>query len=181
MAQKPSVYEKKWAFLHPIAAIKVKLITKKCYRIYDSVLATRQLDTYSNGGKSDAFRHVFFMAAFSQKIKIKKLRKLGLAHEKSNYKQFINGSLEFGELPDSMATVMDLYNNELGFEMGSNLKNTDLITLSKLVINSLNDGLAVIAKRNKLGKYVDCNGNELEMPKQKKWNIGKCLVKSNEN
>ncbi|MGZ4100232.1 MAG: DUF6973 domain-containing protein, partial [Bacteroidia bacterium] len=113
-AQKRSKYEWCWAFSHPIAAIKVKHISKTCYAVYKHDLTIReQLDTFSNGGKLDAFRHVFFMAAFAQKVKTKKLRKLGIAHEKGNYQAFLHSKKEEGEIADSISTVMDLQNNEV--------------------------------------------------------------------
>lgn len=179
--QKLSNYEKRWAFYHPIAALKVKHISKKCFKLYNQVIETKKLDVFNNGGKRDAFRHCFFMAAFAQKIKVKKIKKLGIAHEKYNYTQFLKNEDENGELPDSLSSVMDLKNNDLGFEIGIKHKNEDLVKLSEIVIEAINNGQAVIIKRNKLGDYVDCNGKELSLPIPKKWDNNKCLVKSNEN
>src|SRR4051812_7654223 len=75
-----SVYETRWAILHPFAALKVHKINRQALVIYNQPFLKTELDHFSNGGKLDAFRHVFFMACFAQKIKIKKLRKLGQAH-----------------------------------------------------------------------------------------------------
>ncbi len=180
-SQKPSKHERIWAFKHPIAAIKAKHISKKCFIIYEQIKNNKRLDTNSNGGKLDAFRHVFFMAAFAQNIKIKKIDKLGLAHEKANYDQFLKNGFENGEVPDSISSVMDLKNNTLGFEIGIKEKKLNLMELSNLVITNINNGLAVIIKRNKKGKYVDCEGNIILPTATKKWNINKCLVKSNED
>ena len=166
--------------MHPIAAIKVKHISKKCYKIYEQINKSRRLDTNGNGGKLDAFRHTFFMAAFVQKIKIKKIYKLGIAHEKTNYKQFLNNELENGELPDSIGTEMDLKNNNIGFEIGNNAKKISLVELSELVISDIKGGLAFIIKRNENGNYVDCDGNIILPDETKKWSNKKCLVKSNE-
>ena len=85
-SQKPgkSKFEKSWALAHPIAAIKVKRIYRQTLPFYNDHLIHKQLDSFSNGGKLDAFRHVFFMAAFTQKVKVKKIRALGFAHEKGN-------------------------------------------------------------------------------------------------
>src|SRR3954462_1646423 len=88
---KRSHYEKHWAFFHPFAALKVKRIYKLCLPHYEEVKSSGTLDAYRNGGKLDAFRHVFFMAAFSQRINTRKLRKLGIAHEKGNYSAFLKG------------------------------------------------------------------------------------------
>jgi len=180
-SQKLSKYEKCWAFGHPFAALKVKHISKKCFKIYEQATIRKQLDSNTNGGKLDAFRHVFFMAAFAQKVKVKKIKKLGIAHEKTNYRQFLNDEYENGELPDSLGTVMDLKNNNLGFEIGAKHKKDNLNQLSAMVITVIIEGEAVIIKRNKSGNYVDCNGKEIVLPKQKKWSNNKCLVKSNED
>ncbi|MDX2173391.1 MAG: hypothetical protein SFY56_09735 [Bacteroidota bacterium] len=179
--QKLSNYEKCWAFCHPIAALKVKHISKNCFKIYQQSTITIQLDKNANGGKLDAFRHTFFMAAFAQKIKIRKLKKLGIAHEKYNYKQFLKSEFENGEVPDSLGTIMDLKNNDLGLEIGTKYKKENLVKLSEIVINAIHSGEAVVIKRNKLGDYVDCNGQIIILPKQKKWGNNKCIVKSNEN
>lgn len=179
-SQKVYKYERRWGFAHPIAALKVKRISKNCFKIYHQPIISKLLDNKSSGGKLDAFRHIFFMAAFAQKIKIKKIKKLGLAHERTNYAQFLMNELENGELPDSIGTVMDLKNNELGFEIGIKNKKENLVRLSEIVIAAINKGEAVIIKRNRLGIYVDCNGKEVVLPTEKKWSNTKCLVKSNE-
>src|ERR1700739_3601539 len=83
-----SKYEKRWAFVHPIAAVKIKHHQSEMYAVYKEVKQQRLLDTFENGGKLDAFRHTFAMAYFSKYVHTAKLRKLGKAHEKANYWQF---------------------------------------------------------------------------------------------
>ncbi len=176
-----SKYERWWALGHPFAAIKVKLISKKCYQIYNKDLGGK-LDNFSNGGKLDAFRHVFFMAAFSQKVKTKKLRKLGCAHEKANYKQFLKLKTEFNESPDSLSTIMDLQNNELAFKNAAETKKLSLPELEKYVIDKIKTGNAFIMKRKKNGTYLDCVNNVIDLNLFKgKWSVPKCLVRSDEN
>src|SRR6478609_8317397 len=85
---KPSFAEFTWSIFHPVAAIKVKKITRRANQMLPEFNIEKTLDPYSAGGKADAFRHVYFMALYAQKIKPKKLVKLGKAHEKSNYRQF---------------------------------------------------------------------------------------------
>ncbi len=165
--------------MHPIAAIKVKQISKKCFKIYNANKNNNQLDTFNNGGKLDAYRHTFFMAAFAQKVKIKKIKKLGIAHEKYNYHQFLKNDFENNELPDSLSTIMDLKNNDLGFELGKKYGKETIEALSELIIKAITKGDALIVKRNKNGEYINCNGDLLGFTKQKKWNLNKCLVKSN--
>ncbi len=176
-----SSYEKHWGFFHPFAALKVKKIYKQCLPYYNELKKTNALDVFENGGKLDAFRHAFFMAAFTQKIKVKKIRKLGIAHEKGNYKHFLNGINEQGELPDSLSSVMDLQNNELGLQVGSENKKKDLRDLRDLVTEEIKKGSAVYFKRNLNAKYQTCSGEIIELENYRsKWFIPKCLMKTNE-
>jgi hypothetical protein len=178
--QKPFKSEICWGLWHPIAAIKVKRMYSKLYAIYNQPTNKTELDNYNNGGKLDAFRHVFFMAAFAQKIKVKKLRKLGIAHEKGNYHQFLKHKTEEGELPDSLSSVMDLFNNEVGLKIGFANKKINLEKLQELVIWKIKTGNAAIIKRNKQGLYVECDDKIIDMQLYKgKWFLPKCLVPSN--
>lgn len=175
-----SRYEKCWAFTHPFAALKVKNIYKKCMPIYEETKKNNLLDAFENGGKRDAFRHTFFMAAFAQKIKTKKIRKLGIAHEKGNYTHFLKNIKEDGELADSLSTVMDLKNNELGFKIGSANKKKDLSGLKDLATEEIKKGEAVYFKRNSSGQYLNCNGEIILLENYKnKWFIPKCLIPTN--
>ena len=120
------------------------------------------------------------MSVLSQKIKVKKLRKLGIAHEKGNYRQFKNHQNEEGERPDSLGNVMDLINNELGFKIGSENKKNSLGELKEIVITEIKNGKSVIIKRNKHGMYVECDNKIIDMQLYKgKWFVPKCLVPSN--
>ncbi len=177
---KPNKFERRWAIFHPFAALKVRKISKDCYLIYDTKSLKSNLDNYDNGGKLDAFRHVFFMAAFTQNIKPRKIRKLGMAHEKSNYFAFKKGKLENGELADSLSTVMDLNNNELGFKLGVSNKKITLEALQLIVIAEIKKGEAHIMKRNTLGQYLNCENKQIDLKQYSTvWNIPKCLVRSN--
>jgi len=172
--------EKLWGLTHPFAAIKIKKISKHCYTIYNDSTLKNKLDNFGNGGKLDAFRHIFFMAAFAQKIKVKKVRKLGIAHEKKNYRQFLQGTLEDLERPDSLGTVMDLENNELAFNLGASNKKVTLTELKSLVIKEINEGKAVIVKRNRKKNYLNCNDEIIDLKLYiKNWYVPKCLVASN--
>jgi hypothetical protein len=178
-AQKRSKYEWRWAFTHPVAALKVKLISKKCYHIYNLKVREAVPDSFSNGGKLDAYRHVFFMAAFAQKVKSKKIRSLGIAHEKGNRKDFERNIPEDGEIPDSLSTVMDLANNESGITIGASNKRLSIDSLNKLVLVMIEQGNSVIMKRRKDGTYLDCNDKPLDLKLYfRRWSIPKCLVKS---
>jgi hypothetical protein len=173
-----SKYEKWWAFFHPFAACKIKKHQKEMYAVYDTVKKNNLLDQYSNGGKLDAFRHTFAMAYFTRFVSVKKLRKLGKAHEKGNYLDFKKGRLEDGELPDSISTAMDLKNNELGFEIGKASCKLSVEELKISVVQKINAGSAFIIRRNKEGSYLDCSGNLISEKEKGTWKISKCLVGS---
>ncbi len=175
---KYSTYEKIWAIKHPFAAMKVKRISAFIHQHGPQV----QLDLFNTGGKQDAYRHTFYMAAFAQKTGIKKVRRLGLAHEKTNYRQFKHSKTEEGEVPDSLGTVMDIYNNELGLNLGAANKTLSLEELSALVVTEIKKGKALIMKRAKDGSYLDCSGAKLDLKQYSgKWYVPKCLVKSDYN
>jgi hypothetical protein len=177
--QKPFREEVFWGIWHPFAAIKVKKMYSNAQVIYKQPTIKLALDSFNNGGKLDAFRHAFFMAAFAQKIKTKKLKKLGIAHEKGNYRQFKKNKKEEGEQPDSLSNVMDLKNNELGLNIGTENKKLSLDELKQKVIKEINAGKAIIIKRDNNGHYVDCNNQLIDQKLYvNKWYVPKCLVLS---
>ncbi|GIV26799.1 MAG: hypothetical protein KatS3mg027_0613 [Bacteroidia bacterium] len=134
-SQNKGKYQYRWALFHPVAAIKVKKIYKRNLYIYQEVKQQKLLDTIENGGKLDAFRHAFFMACFAQKVKPKKLVKLGIAHEKDDvwlYKK--KRKIEFRDVPDSASIQMDLYNNQVGIEIGRKYRNITTIQLRDTIL-----------------------------------------------
>lgn len=172
-----SRYEKTWAFFHPFASVKIKMIARHCYAIYQSDSLKFSLDSFPDGGNRDAFRHCFFMAAFSQKVRIKALRQLGKAHEKGNYQQFLKKRLEDGEIPDSIGSVMDLFNNELGFTIGKANKTASLNTLAEVCIKALSEGKGRMLKRDEKGLYLNEAGISLTpFEYSGKWQNNKCLI-----
>ena len=178
-SQSLSPPELKWALGHPFAALKVKKITRQCDPLFSDRAVKQQLDSFASGGKLDACRHMFYMASYAQKIKVKKVRKLGIAHEKANYKQFLKLQNEEGEIPDSLSSVMDLQNNELGFAIGCNNRSLTREELRNKIIEEIKNGKAVIFKRDAAGNYLDCENKPLKINDyRKRWFIPKCLVPS---
>jgi|SRR6185437_925262 len=175
-----SKYEKHWAIWHPFASIKIKNHQVEMYAVCKEVKHQRLLDTFENGGKLDAFRHTFAMAYFSKFVKAKKLRKLGKAHEKANYQQFLHHlPEEDGELSDSLSSVMDLKNNDIALSLANEVKKLSAEEIKEKIIGLIkNDGVFII-KRNAQGLYVDCNDQIIPPEKIKGiWNTPKCLIKS---
>jgi hypothetical protein len=176
-----SKYEKCWAVFHPVVALKIKKQLPLAMEMYHSVKKSRLLDTLESGGKLDAFRHTYTMAFLARSIKTKKLKKLGIAHEKGNKRQFTKNDLEFGERPDSLACEMDLRNNDLGFLIGSQNKTNSDQQLKELVIHEIQNGKAWYLKRNPQVQYVDCSNKTIDFSQFiARWYIPKCLIKTNE-
>jgi hypothetical protein len=149
--------------------------------VYHDVKNAKQLDDFESGGTLDAFRHAFSMAYLSQKVNIKKLRKLGIAHEKGNKLKFEKSKLEDGERADSLACEMDLRNNELGFLIGSRNKNLEIDALKLEMLSQIKQGNAWILKRNAKNEYISCNNEPILIDNYKnQWFLPKCMVKSNE-
>ncbi len=176
-----SKYEYKWAVFHPIAALNIKNKLPKAMLIYKEAEKERCLDSLAFGGKLDAFRHSFTMAYLARTISSKKLRKLGIAHEKGNKHDFFKGRKEFAERADSLACEMDLRNNELGFRLGkANKKNSDA-ELKQIVLAEIKNGNAWYLKRNALHTYLTCDDKTLTLLDYVGvWAVPKCLIKTNE-
>lgn len=175
-----SKYEYCWAFWHPIAALKIKRNLPEAMLVYKSVKSQKSLDTLEYGGKLDAFRHTYVMAYLCRFVKVKKLKKLGIAHEKDNKVHFFKMKLEFGERPDSLACEMDLRNNVLGFEIGKNFKNTSKDELLSAVIAQIKEGKAWYLKRNTKNRYITCENEVINIKFYLgKWFVPKCLISTN--
>ena len=174
-------YEYHWAIIHPIAAIKIKKQLPKALEIYKLIEKQNVLDTFSFGGKLDAFRHSFVMAYLSRSTSIDKLRKLGIAHEKGNKLNFYKNKLEYTERADSLACEMDLRNNELGFIIGISNKKASDEELKQIIISEIKNGKAWYLKRNTNYQYLTCNEEPINLFDYKSiWYIPKCLIKTNE-
>ena len=173
-----SKYEKRWALWHLFAALQLKKHQAEMYAAYKEVKQQNILDVYENGGKLDAFRHIFAMTYFSKYISIKKLRRLGIAHEKGNYLQYLNDQTdEGGELPDSLSSVMDVRNNDIALSLAKEVKKLSTEEIKQKIINLILAGGGFIIKRNVEGLYVDCEGNIISRGRMyKRWDIPKCLT-----
>lgn len=176
-----SKYERYWALSHPFLALKIKKQLPKAMLVYKDVEKTKLLDTLAYGGKLDAFRHTYVMAYLARYINSKKLRKLGIAHEKGNKRGFYKNKLEFAERADSIACEMDLRNNEVGFIIGASHKLATNEELKQIVLSEIKNGKTWYLKRNANYQYVTCNGKLINLLYYKGiWYVPKCLVNTNE-
>ena len=173
--------EKWWAVCHPFIVKKAARLTLETAKTLDSLKNAGTLDNDLTGGQLDAFKHSYWMALLSQNIKWKKAKKLGKAHEKSNYLSY-KKALKKGRKNshDKVASDMDLWNNEKGIEIGRANKDADRLTIQQIVIDSIKSGAMRIILKNKEGKYIDCQHNEIPPDSlEGRWENAKCLVPSN--
>jgi len=173
--------EKWWILTHPFVACKAKKITKDAIVVLKEMKNDSLLDRDEAGGQVDAFRHAYWMASLSQKMSWKKALALGRAHEKGDYKKFRKGKFEDEiSIPDSISSVMDLYNNNIGADIGRNNINLDKENLKKLIRLKILEGKMKIISKNLKGEFLDCSGKVFDFKLYKgKWYMPKCLVDSN--
>jgi hypothetical protein len=168
-----------WVLTHPFVAKKSLRVSQEVLRTTLQLKKEKSLDTLISGGNLDAFKHTYWMACLSAKIGIRKALKLGKAHEKGNYLQYKKHKKEEGQVPDSVSSVMDLWNNVLGAEiyLVNKTKNTD--TLKTKVLEAIKIGKAKVIKTNANHQFLDCENKIIDMQAyQGKWNVPKCLINS---
>lgn len=147
--------EKVWVILHPFSAKKAQRLSRHTLTILDS-LKTSKYFTYNtkSGSRADALRHCYWMSLLSAHIGPKRALWLGRAHEKKNQKDFDNGALEEGFLPDSVAIEMDLRNNNVGAKLGKECEKCEKKRLLNLSLNELMGGTLCFIKQNKEGMFL---------------------------
>ena len=137
------------------------------------------MDGDANGGKVDAFRHAFWMTLLSQKMRWRKAYRLGKAHEKGNYLDYKKHCLEDGAFPDKVSSDMDLWNNNIGLQIGATNKGISSDSLKSIVIEHIRNGKMKIIKKNIQGQFLDINENIIESDSLKgKWENQKILINS---
>ena len=165
--------EKCWVFFHPSKAKKAQKITQEVQLVVDSIKRNGVIGTDNIGGKLDAFKHAYWMASLALEIGKKQAIKLGKVHEKGNYIQYKKRLLEDAILPDSISSVMDLRNNEVGVNSFGrcHFKITEK-ELVETILEKLKEGDLTIVRKDDKGNYLECNGAIIDM---KVW-LGKCCA-----
>jgi len=162
-----------WAMAHPFIAAKARKMTKYAMHITDSLENAHVLHDRS-GGQLDAFKHAFWMAVLSQEFKPKKVYKLGLAHERFNFRQ-VKKAKGGG---DKAASDMDLWNNKVGIDMGYVNRNISKDSLISLIVSAVKSGKMRIIKKNSRGDSLDKNNQLIDNSTLKTWENPRCLVAS---
>ncbi len=118
-----------------------------------------------------------FCYLYTKVIGRRRALSLGRKHEKGNYKGYKKRKLEDGEIQDKISSEMDLYNNEVGIEIGVRSETLDL---ENLIVKAILEGRCKIIKRDENGNFLDCDGHIIPKENLKgKWENDKCLVWSN--
>lgn len=162
-----------WGISHPIIANKTLKITSLAMNITDSIEANNILSDRS-GGNLDAFKHAIWMALLSQHINSRKARRIGIIHEKINYREYKRGNSS----QDSAASLMDLKNNEVGIYIYENNKSLSRQDLVNIIIEKIKNGELYRIKKDEEGEYLDCNNRIIDIDKEKGWNKRKCIIKT---
>ncbi len=171
--------EKWWVIIHPFKAKRALIISQDALKVTDSISETNQIINDINGGQSDAFKHSYWMARLAQNMGAKSSLKLGIAHEKGNYKTFKKNRLEDGYLPDKISSDMDLHNNRIGIQIIE--KNESLVKydLIEEVIFNIQLGKMKVIKKDDQGNFLNCAGNIIPLNSlEGTWENDKCLTNS---
>lgn len=167
--------EKCWAITHPFIASFAYKLTKRVDNVTDS-LEQVYADTTKCDDVWDAFRHCYWMALLSSRLRTKAVCKLGCAHEISSLKNYKNSMVEKGCLHDSIASYMDLHNNKVGLEIGRKHKNENPKKIIQKVFKSISRGKCVQVDRNSDGQFIDSTGAPIQQEElNHKWNTGRIL------
>jgi hypothetical protein len=172
--------EKEWVMTHPLIAKKSFRCTQQVLLVCEQEAKDKRLDGKTNGGQVDAFRHAYWMAILSVEIGQRRAHKLGKAHEKGNYQSFRSGKFEEGARPDSLASVMDLFNNERGLELRRRFPADTPDQMKERVIAEILQGKMLMLSMDERGHFLDSNRQQIDSEHWKKsWNIPKVLIPSN--
>lgn len=174
--------EKCWTLVHPFKARKVYECAQRARFVTDSLEKAEVLKD-GNGGQLDAFRHAYWMALMIDAgLSEKTVRRVGQRHEKGDFINFRKGRTEDGTRTDSLASVMDLLNNESGIKLGIQFHNGDKkISLIQSIIIQIWDGNLSILRKDFSGNYLTCKNDVIDLTQYDgQWFIPKCLQKSNE-
>lgn len=170
--------EKVWSLMHTHKAKIVYKCALRARTVTDS-LEKNGVITDRNGGQLDAFRHAYWSALMMQHFSEQTVRRVGENHEKGNYLDFRKGKLEDGERSDSMASVMDLHNNESGIEIAKLHAANKSGSLIQLIIEQIWNGKLCILKKDASGNYLNAKDEIINVNDFKnKWYIPKCIVSS---
>ena len=174
--------EQQWVRRHPIAAFRTHNIADTVRQEAKRRLKDTSLDGDINGGMVDAFKHTLWMALTTQKIGSRKALLLGQAHEEGNRLEYESDPVRKKIHQDSIASRMDMLNNQIGAKIGEDNPKATFDELVALVMQSVIEGKCWKIKKKDKKTYLDANDKVISIHDyDNNWVIPKVLVKSNEN
>lgn len=170
-----SLKDKIWVIRNYSSMKKAYKISLDVLKTMDSLNRENFLGGNTEGGKFDAFRHIYWTYSLTKEIGEEKTRRVGEIYE--NYNRYIFNNIDYSGY-DSVSMAMDLFNNDIGIELGKN-KITDSLIFNEIT-NIIFSGKAKIVKKNTLEQSLDENDNVIpEEEWKKKWINNRKLVNSN--
>lgn len=170
-----SLKDKIWVMKNYSSIKKAYKISLDVLKTMDSLNRENFLGGNTEGGKFDAFRHIYWTYSLTKEIGEEKTRRVGEIYE--NYNRYIFNNIDYSGY-DSVSMAMDLFNNDIGIELGKN-KITDSLIFNEIT-NIIFSGKAKVVKKNTLEQSLDENDNVIpEEEWKKKWINNRKLVNSN--
>lgn len=170
-----SLKDKIWVMKNYSSIKKAYKISLDVLKTMDSLNRENFLGGNTEGGKFDAFRHIYWTYSLTKEIGEEKTRRVGEIYE--NYNRYIFNNSDYSGY-DSVSMAMDLFNNEIGIELEKS-KIADSLIFNEIT-NIIFSGKAKIVKKNTLEQSLDENDNVIpEEEWKKKWINNRKLVNSN--
>lgn len=170
-----SFKDKVWVMKNYSSVKKAFNISKNVLSVMDSLNKQNFLGGNTEGGKFDAFRHIYWTYSLTKEIGEEKARRVGEIYENYNKYMFFEKHV-YGY--DSISMVMDLFNNEIGINL-IKIEIDDSLIFNEIT-NIILSGRAKIVKKNDLQQSLDENDNVIpEEEWKKKWINNRKLVNSN--
>lgn len=170
-----SLKDKIWVIRNYSSMKKAYKISLDVLKTMDSLNKQNFLGGNTEGGKFDAFRHIYWTYSLTKEIGEEKTRRVGEIYE--IYNRYIFNNSDYSGY-DSVSMAMDLFNNEIGIELEKS-KIADSLIFNEIT-NIILSGKAKIVKKNALEQSLDENDNVIpEEEWKKKWINNRKLVNSN--
>jgi hypothetical protein len=141
----------------------------------DSLNKEKFLGGNSEGGRFDAFRHVFWMYSLSKELGKEKARRIGKIYEKYNEYVFKTQTMSGY---DKAGEDMDLFNNEVGINL-SKENIVDSLVFSRIEELILNGEVKIIKKNDKQESLDKDNNIIKDSVWKKSWQNDRVLINSN--
>lgn len=170
--------EKWWVITHPFRAGRAFRAMQETRVRVDSLYTTGVFDRWIHGGRLDAYRHTYWMAITGSRVGVRAARRLGRAHERSNYRDYLKGKTEEGILADATATEMDLHNNEAGLLLGMAYRQERISDLHINITELMKSGQLRMLKMDEQGRLLDCQGRVCARYENtaNQWKLPVCLI-----